>query len=118
MLSTINKNLISLIIVKNLISFDCSVIFDRRILVKTIVTLLNFLFEISNTNVALLSTTLIKEKLSKLTQAFELSFLFVRKIQKFKNTSQKTIKKAKKNKNAFNSARKVSPKILNKTTLI
>jgi len=115
---TINKNLISSIIVENSISFNCSTILNCRIFVKIIITLLNFLFKILNINVALLSTTLIREKLDRLTQALELSFLFIRKIQKFKSTSWKTIKKAKKNKNVLNSARKVSSKMLNKITLI
>ncbi len=82
-----NKNLISLIIVKNLISLNCFTIFDCRISIKTIIILLNFLFEISNINVALLLTTLTKKKLNKLTQALKLNFLFIRKIQKFKSTS-------------------------------
>ncbi len=84
---TINKNLIFSIIVKNLISFNCFTIFNCRIFVKTIVTLLNFLFEILNINVALLSIILTRKKLSKLVQALELSFLFIRKTQKFKNIS-------------------------------
>jgi len=69
----------SLIIVKNLISSNCFITLNCRIFVKTIVTLLNFLFEILNTNVALLSTTLTKKRLDKLTQALELSFLFIKK---------------------------------------
>jgi hypothetical protein len=84
---TINKNLTSSIIVENSISFNCSTILNCRIFVKIIITLLNFLFKILNINVALLSTTLIREKLDRLTQALELSFLFIRKIQKFKSTS-------------------------------
>ncbi len=77
----------SLIIVKNLISFDRFTTFDRRIFVKTIIILLNFLFEILNTNVALLLIISTRKKLNKLTQTLELNFLFVRKTQKFKNIS-------------------------------
>jgi hypothetical protein len=84
---TINKNLMSLIIGKNLISFDRFTIFDRRISIKTIVILLNFSSEMSNINVALLSTTSTRKKLDKLTQAFELSFLSIKKTQKFKSIS-------------------------------
>jgi len=114
----INENLISSIIIKNSIFLDCSTTLNCRILVKTIITLTNFLFKLLNTNVNLLSTISKREKFNKLTQDFEKSFLFVRKSQKFKSTSQKLIKKAKKNKNALNSAKKVSLKMLNKIALI
>jgi len=84
---TINENSTSLIIIKNLIFFDCFTTFDCRISIKIIVTLLNFLFEISNINVVVLLTTLTKKRLNRLIQVFEKSFLFIRKTRKFKNTS-------------------------------
>jgi hypothetical protein len=83
----IDKNLIFLIIVENSIFSNCFTILNCRISIKTIIILSNFLFEISNINVTLLSITLTKKKLNKLTQALELSFLFIKKIQKFKSTS-------------------------------